>query len=135
MFTETGIERDAWRYPCHGGPRKAVLLITAEGIDEVTAMGFPLYPGALGENVTSRGVDRHALRLGQRLRIGAAEIELVSMRVPCTTLNVYGSGIQAALYDAAVAACDPESPRWGLSGFYAAVIRPGVVKPGDAIRA
>ena len=65
MFTETGIEGDAWRYPFHGGPRKAVLLITAEGIAEVTAMGFPLYPGALGENVTSRGIDRRALRLGQ----------------------------------------------------------------------
>ena len=37
MFTETGIEGDAWRYPFHGGPRKAVLLITAEGIAAETA--------------------------------------------------------------------------------------------------
>jgi MOSC domain-containing protein YiiM len=46
---------------------------------------------------------------------------------------VYGSGIQAAMFDAAVQAGDPASPRWGLSGFYASVVQPGTVRPGDAI--
>ena len=104
-----------------------------EGIDEVIAQGFGLFPGALGENLTTRGLDRHALRLGQRLRAGQASIELTQIRTPCATLDVYGSGIQAALYDARVQAGDASSPRWGLSGFYASVIQPGTVKPGDVI--
>jgi MOSC domain-containing protein YiiM len=99
--------------------------------DAVTAQGFALFPGALGENLTVRGLDRHALRLGQRWRVGQAIIELTRIRTPCATLDVYGPGIQAAMYDARVQAGDDSSPRWGLSGFYASVIQPGMVVPGD----
>ena len=132
-LTESGIVGDAWRYPFHGGRRQAILLITIEGIDELVSQGFPLFPGALGENVTTRGLDRRVLRVGQRLRAGTAEIELARIRVPCATLDVYGTGIQAAMYDAHVQAGDPESMRWGLSGFYASVVHPGTVRAGDAI--
>jgi MOSC domain-containing protein YiiM len=132
-LTATGVAGDAWRLPFHGGPRKAILLITTEGIDEVIAQGFAISPGALGENLTTRGLDRHALRLGHRLRAGHAVIELTLIRTPCATLNVYGAGIQAAIYDTRVQAGDTSSPRWGLSGFYASVIQPGIVHPGDAL--
>ena len=132
-LTTAGITGDAWRYAFHGGPRQAVLLITIEGIEELVAQGFPLYPGALGENLTTRGIDRRALRYGQRLRVGDATIELTKMRQPCATLNPYGPGIQAAMYDARVKDGDFESPRWGLSGFYASVVDPGTIRPGDPI--
>lgn len=133
-LTPGGIVGDAWKHPqIHGGPRQAVLLVTAEGIDELVAQGFPLYPGALGENITTRGLDRRSLRVGQRYGIGEAVIELTKRRAPCKTLNVYGAGIQAAIYDALVKAGDASSPRWGLSGFYASVFRPGIVRAGDAI--
>ena len=55
------------------------------------------------------------------------------MRLPCDTLSVYGAGIQAALYDARAQAGDSSTPVWGLSGFYASVIEPGFVRPGDPI--
>ena len=132
-LTNGGIVGDSWRYPFHGGRLQAILLITIEGIDELIAQGFPLFPGALGENLTTRGLDRRELRLGQRLRLGTAEIELTRLRAPCATLDVYGSGIQAAMYDALAAAGDPASPRWGLSGFYASVIQVGQVQAGDTI--
>jgi MOSC domain-containing protein YiiM len=132
-MTQAGIVGDAWRFPFHGGTRQAILLITLEGIDELIARGFALYPGALGENITTHGLDRRELRIGQRLRIGSAAIELSRVRVPCATLNVYGPGIQAAMYDARVQKHDPQSERWGLSGFYAAVIQPGTIGPGDSI--
>jgi MOSC domain-containing protein YiiM len=132
-LTPAGITGDAWRYPFHGGRRQAVLLITIEGIEELVAQGFPLFPGALGENLTTRGLDRRALRFRQRLRVGDATIELTKMRQPCATLNPYGPGIQAAMYDARVQQGDPESPLWGLSGFYASVVEPGTVRPGDAV--
>jgi len=132
-LTENGIAGDHWRYRFHGGRRKAVLLVTIEGIDELVSQGFPLFAGALGENLTTRGLPRRDLRLRQRLSVGDAEIELTSIRTPCSTLDVYGPGIQAAMYDARVQAGDPDSPRWGLSGFYASVVRPGQARAGDLI--
>jgi MOSC domain-containing protein YiiM len=132
-LTEIGIAGDAWRYPFHGGRRKAILMVTIEGIDELISQGFPLFPGALGENLTTRGLDRRELRIGQRFWVGEAEIVLTHMRTPCATLDVYGTGIQAASYDARVQAGDPGSPRWGLSGFYASVVRSGTIRPGDTI--
>ena len=132
-LTPSGFAGDSWRYPFHGGPRQAVLLITVEGIQELVAQGFPLYPGALGENLTIQGIDRRALRFGDRWRIGSATVELTRMRQPCATLNPYGTGLQAAMYDARIAKGDFESPLWGLSGFYAKVVEPGTVRPRDTI--
>jgi MOSC domain-containing protein YiiM len=132
-MTIAGIAGDSWRFPFHGGARKAILLITVEGIDELVSRGFPLFPGALGENLTTRGLDRRALRLTQRLKAGDAVIELTRIRTPCSTLDVYGTGIQAAMYDALVQKGNHDSPLWGLSGFYASVVQPGIVRPGDTI--
>jgi MOSC domain-containing protein YiiM len=123
--TALGIAGDECAHPgIHGGPQQALLLITSEGIAELTALGFPLYPGALGENLTSSG---------QRYRVGAIIIELTKVREPCAQLNIYGPGIQKAVYDVQVQAGDPHSPRWGLGGFYASVIQPGTIRPGDPI--
>ena len=69
--TPLGLVGDHHNNPqVHGGPQKAVLLITNEGLDELKQAGFPLYPGALGENITTVGLDRRGMRLGQRYRIG-----------------------------------------------------------------
>jgi MOSC domain-containing protein YiiM len=132
--TVGGIAGDGWRHrQIHGIPKRAILLMTAEGLDEIKAMGYPVYPGALGENLTTRGLDRRALRIGQRFRCGAAVIQLTELRFPCGTLSVYGKGIQAAIWDARAMKADPSSGVWGLSGFYAAVMEPGILRPGDSI--
>jgi MOSC domain-containing protein YiiM len=132
--TKNGITGDGWRHPqFHGTPKRAILLITSEGVDELSAQGFPVYYGALGENITTRGLDRRSLRIGQRFRIGQAIIELTEVRFPCGTLSVYGAGIQAAIYDGRSQAWDPASAVWGMSGFYASVAEPGIVRPGDSI--
>jgi MOSC domain-containing protein YiiM len=129
-----GIAGDDYDHPqIHGGARQAVLLISSEAIEELTALGYPLYPGALGENITTVGVDRAQWRTGQRWRLGNVILEFTKVRAPCDTLSVYGPGIQKALYDALVNAGDPSSPRWALSGFYAGVVQPGTIRPGDPI--
>jgi MOSC domain-containing protein YiiM len=110
-----------------------VLLVTSEGLDELKEQGFPVYPGALGENITSRGLDRRTVRVGQRYRIGEAVIEITKMREPCSQLSPYGEGIQAAVFDSNVKAGDAASVRWGLAGFYAKVVQAGAVQPGDLI--
>jgi MOSC domain-containing protein YiiM len=132
--TVEGIRGDSWAHPqFHGGRNQALLLITSEGIAELSAQGFPLYPGALGENLTTSGLDRRQMRAGQRYRAGEVIFELTKLRVPCDTLSVYGRGIQQAVYDSQVKAGDPSTPRWGLGGFYARVVTPGVIRPHDLI--
>jgi MOSC domain-containing protein YiiM len=134
-LTRVGVEGDSHAHPdIHGGPMQAVLLITAEGIEELAALGFPLAYGSLGENLTTRGIGRREWRAGQRWHIGAeVVIEITKLRAPCQTLSVYGSGIQDAMYDALAKTGDPSSPKWGLSGFYASVVQPGVIRPGEEI--
>jgi len=133
--THRGIVGDGWRHPAfHGIPRRALLLITSEGLEEIGAMGFSVFPGALGENLTTVGLDRRELRIGQRLRCGTAAIEITELRLPCDTISVFGNGLQDAIYDRLAARGSPESAVWGLSGFYASVIEPGEVRPGDRIR-
>jgi MOSC domain-containing protein YiiM len=134
VVTAEGIRGDRWAHPdIHGGPRQALLLITSEGIEELIAQGHPLFHGALGENLTIHGIDRRQMRLGQRYRVGEVFIELTKSRGPCSTLDVYGPGIQRAIYDAQVKAGDPSSPRWGLSGFYAQVLKGGAIRQHDII--
>jgi MOSC domain-containing protein YiiM len=134
-ITATGVVGDRQAHPqIHGGPRQALLLITNEGLEELKRDGFPLYPGALGENVTTQGLDRRNVRLGQRYRLGEVIVEITKMRRPCDQLNPYGEGtIQSAVFDKEVKAGNIESPRWGLAGFYASVIQPGTLRPGDPI--
>lgn len=117
----------------HGGPRQALLWITAEGLAELQAEGFPVYPGALGENVTTTGIDRRAIRLGQQWRMGAVIVEVTKPRRPCKQLDIYGPGIQAAVYDQRVKAGDPASPLWGLAGFYLSIVQLGAFAPGDPV--
>lgn len=134
-ITARGVTGDAWRHPrIHGTRKRSILMITDEGLDEIRVLGFPVYPGALGENLTTRGIDRRAVRPGQQFRCGSAVIQITELRVPCNTIRVYGKGIDRAIFDAQAMQYNPQSPVWGLSGFYASVKQPGVVCPGDPIR-
>jgi MOSC domain-containing protein YiiM len=134
FVSERGVDGDSWAHPrFHGGPKQALLLIATETLDELRELGFDLFAGALGENFTTRGIDRREMRAGQRYRAGGVLLELTKLRVPCDTISVYGKGIQAALYDAKCKSGDPSSPVWARGGFYASVVEPGLIRPGDII--
>ncbi len=129
-----GIEGDLVAHPAvHGGPRQAVLLVASEVVDDLATRGWPVYYGALGENLTTRGIDHRQFRAGQRYRVGEAVIELTKPRGPCKILDLYGPGLESEIYDKAVKEGDPRSPQWGRSGFYASVIQTGSVHPQDII--
>jgi MOSC domain-containing protein YiiM len=132
-----GLDGDGHRNPkYHGGPRKAVLLVSAEFLDQLRADGFDVSPGSLGENLTIRGLDFRQLRTGMRFRAGGANLTLTTLRQPCATLdalNPPGLRIQTRLYDSLAKAGDPASPNWARGGFYAAVEAPGFVRPGDIL--
>jgi MOSC domain-containing protein YiiM len=132
--TPLGLAGDLHAHPqIHGGPRKALLLIAAEVVEELQAAGYPIFFGAMGENLTTRGIDVRRLRIGDRLRAGGALIEITQPRGPCSALDIYGETLGRAIYDKQVKALDPASPRWGMSGFYASVVEPGPISSSDII--
>ena len=117
-----GIAGDGHRFRQHGGPDKALLLLASEVVDTLRDEGWPVYYGALGENLTTAGLDYSAWQSGQRFLCGDVLIELTTAREPCATLNRYGRGIQTRL---------KQKP--GESGFYAAVLKGGIIIPGSII--
>jgi MOSC domain-containing protein YiiM len=139
MLDSTGVAGDRHRNPrFHGGPNKAVLMIAGDVIDSLVARGFPIFPGALGENFTVTGLDPHSWRAGQRYRVGEdAVIELTTLRTPCENLLVFGSAeaapIGRELYDARCKAGDATSPHWAHGGFYARVVHGGLLIAGAPV--
>lgn len=134
FIASLGIEGDRHAHPgIHGGPKKAILLIAAEIVEELQARGYPVVFGSLGENLTTRGIDVRDLRIGDRLRAGGSLLEVTQPRGPCSQLDIYGPSIKQEIYDPKVKARDHTSPRWGMSGMYLSVVEPGPVATGDII--
>lgn len=108
---------------------RQVHLMHSELFDELVADGFEVVPGALGENVTTTGIDLLALPRGTRLRLGEhAEVELTGLRNPCTQIN----GIAPKLMQRLVRR-DAADEVTRLSGVMSIAITGGVVRPGDTI--
>jgi MOSC domain-containing protein YiiM len=135
MLTPEGVEGDRHRnLKYHGGPDKAVLMIAQESLDELRAMGYGVYPGALGENLTVSGLDVSRWRSGQQYKIGDGPvIELTTLRTPCQNLDIYSPSIKKDVYDVACRAGNPDTARWARGGFYARVIRSGLLVPGAPV--
>ncbi|MBV8817640.1 MAG: MOSC domain-containing protein [Acidobacteriaceae bacterium] len=134
VLTPLGIEGDSHNHPrFHGGPMRALLLIAFEVIEELKVRGYALYPGALCENLTMRGIDHRQMRSGQRYRIGECVVELTKVRVPCNALDIYGPSIKQEIFDDKVKVGDPTSPRWAMSGFYTSVVHGGAIQTNDII--
>ncbi|HVY63005.1 MAG TPA: MOSC domain-containing protein [Planctomycetota bacterium] len=119
-----GLEGDAQKHTrIHGGPDRAVCIYSAEGIAWLNAEGHAVVPGALGENVTTEGVDLAALAPGSRLRLGGAVVlEVASYASPCNQ-------IAACFADRRVHPIEPKE----RSRLYARVIEGGEVKVGDEV--
>ena len=109
---------------------RQVHLIPAELHEELAKAGFPpISPGAMGENVTTRGLDLVALPLGTRLRLGGeAVVELTGLRNPCAQLDGLHPGLMKA-----VLGRDAEGSLVRKAGVMAIVVSGGVVRPGDGI--
>ena len=108
---------------------RQVHLIHEELFAELRRDGFDLGPGAIGENVTTRGIDLLRLPTGARLRLGAdAVVEITGLRNPCRQLDAFQPGLMAAVLDR-----DAEGRLVRKSGVMAVVITGGDVQAGDAI--
>lgn len=109
---------------------RQVHLIHAELFDELAAKGFEVDPGALGENVTTRGIDLLGLPRGTRLRIGSqAVVEVTGLRNPCAQIDGLRQGLMAAVLDR-----DENGNLVRKAGIMGIVVSSGEVRPGDAVR-
>ncbi|MBC7471258.1 MAG: MOSC domain-containing protein [Ramlibacter sp.] len=109
---------------------RQVHLVHAELFDELMEAGFAIWPGDLGENITTRGIDLLGLAAGTRLHLGgSAVVELTGLRNPCSQLDKFQRGLMAAVLDR-----DAAGQLVRKSGVMAVVLAAGDVLPGDAIR-
>ena len=108
---------------------RQVHLIAEELLDELRVAGFRVWPGALGENVTTRGLDLLGLPERAQLRLGAtAIVEVTGLRNPCRQLDGFQPGLMSAVLDH-----DPEGGLVLRAGVMGVVIADGYVHPGDTI--
>lgn len=109
---------------------RQVHLIQAELFEVLAKEGYAVTPGALGENLTTRGIDLLALPLGTRLRLGAtAAIELTGLRVPCGYIDKFKPGLKRKMILRGA-----DGPRY-RAGVMAVVVTSGEVEPGNAVTA
>jgi MOSC domain-containing protein YiiM len=76
-----------------------------------------------GENLTMEGLEESAVNIGDRFRIGSAEVMVTQPRMPCYKLAVkFGRDDIIKRFLAS-----------GSTGFYFAVLKEGEVEAGDAV--
>jgi len=108
----------------HGGPSKAVYVYPAEHYAywrrELPDQALPW--GMFGENLTTEGL-REDTQIGDRFRIGSAEVMATQPRLPCYKLGLrFGRDDIVKRFLAS-----------GLTGFYFKVVVEGDVGAGDSI--
>lgn len=108
---------------------RQVHLIHAELFDELVEQDHAVFPGDMGENITTRGIDLLALPAGTRLRLGEqAEVEVTGLRNPCSQIDRFQPGLMAKVLDR-----DANGRVVRKTGVMAVVRRGGTVRAGDAI--
>jgi MOSC domain-containing protein YiiM len=108
----------------HGGASKAVYTYPSEhyGYWQTELPGVDLPCGMFGENFTTKGLLEEAIYIGDKFRIGEAEVMVTEPRMPCYKLGIkFG---RADIIKRFLAS--------RRTGFYFAVAREGMVSAGDA---
>ena len=128
MLTPTGLEGDEQAdLRHHGGVDKALhhypvehyAVLAAEWPQCAASVGA----GFLGENISTHGLDEHALCIGDLLRIGEARVQVSQTRSPCWKIDRRLKVDDASRFVEAA----------GITGWYYRVLAPGMVGAGDEI--
>ena len=109
----------------HGGLDKAVYAYPSE-FYELWSRERPeleLGPGTFGENLTTEGLLDESVSVGDRYRVGTAELVVTQPRLPCFKLGIKMRRDEFVT----------EFLERGLLGFYLAVAREGEVEAGNPI--
>ena len=109
----------------HGGPDKAVYAYPSEFYElwrrERPELDFAW--GRFGENLTTEAVLDDEVSVGDRFRVGTAELVVTQPRLPCFKLGIRMGRDRFV----------SEFLERGLLGFYLSVAREGEVEAGDSI--
>jgi MOSC domain-containing protein YiiM/GNAT superfamily N-acetyltransferase len=125
---EYGLEGDRQRHDTvHGGPHRAVALLGIEAIERVQADGHPIYPGSVGENLTTTGIELAGLPVGTRLAIG--ERLVLELSGPANPCNLIGGSFRGGKSGRISILTHPADSR-----MYARTLVEGEVRTGDPIR-
>jgi MOSC domain-containing protein YiiM len=109
---------------------RQVHLMHSELFGELARRGFAVTAGAMGENITTRGIDLLGLPEGAELHIGKqAVVRITGLRNPCWQLDRYQRGLMAAVLERT-----PDGKLIRKAGVMSVVAGGGVVRAGDAIR-
>lgn len=104
---------------------RQVHLVQAELLEELD-----LDPGAIGENVTVRGIDLLALSEGSLLHLGGdAVVQLTGLRTPCLQIDRFRKGL---MREVMAQAADGSTVL--RAGVMAVVVSSGTVRAGDLIQ-
>lgn len=108
---------------------RQVHLIHSELFDELAEKGFIITPGAMGENITSKGIDLLNLPKNTILKIGTnAIVQITGLRNPCLQLESIQKGLMKAVLDK-----DKQGNLIRKSGIMGIVLKGGDVFVGDEI--
>jgi len=94
-------------------PRQVLL------VDSETLELMELSPGIIRENITTRGINVNGLDEGQRLQVGAAQLEISMVYTPCVMLEKIRPGLRREIR--------------GRRGMLCRVIAGGMIRQGDRI--
>lgn len=126
ILTENGLEGDAVKHTrIHGGPQRAVCVYALERILALQEEGATIFPGAIGENITTVGLPWDDVRPGVRLQMGDALVEVTKWTTPCSTTAPF-------VLDDVERFHQDDRPGW--SRVYAKVLRGGRLVPGMPVR-
>lgn len=127
--TRTGLEGDEQAdRRVHGGPEKALHQYPLAHYERLREQFEDLAPqfiaGAMGENLTTAGLDDTLICLGDVYALGTARVQLSQPRSPCWKIDArFGQEGIAQFVE-----------RQALAGWYYRVIDEGVVQVGDQLR-
>ena len=125
QITASGLRGDFIGSPKHhGGPDQAVYIYGLSDYQWWTReLSRELPPGTFGENLTVEGLESARFRIGDRLRIGPALLQVTAPRIPCATLA-------ARMGDPLFVKRFRQAERPGL---YCRVLAEGPVQVGDPV--
>lgn len=108
---------------------RQVHLVHSELHDDLRGRGYEVAPGAMGENVTTRGIDLLGLPTGTKVALGSsALVEITGLRNPCQQLNGLQEGLMGAVLDR-----DDQGRLIRLAGIMGVVVEGGELLVGAEI--
>ena len=117
LIKDYGIDGDA-----HAGKwHRQISFLAGEAVDTMrtrAAGGIEIKDGDFGENIVTRGIDWTGVRIGEKVIIGEAELEITQIGKECHS--------RCAIYDAVG---DCIMPRMGV---FAKVLKGGTIHAGDS---